>query len=392
MAAPSVTYTFTNSTTADATQVNQNFTDLINGVSDGTKDLSIAALTVAGSATLNGNVTLGNASTDDLTVTASLASTIPIKTTGTYDIGSATLGIRTAYFGNTSNSNTVGLKAGTTSSSYTLDLPTAAPSASGNFVKASSTSALKFESFGCNVATKTTTATLTGNEEVVLCSASSADYTITLPSAAAQTGKIFKIIRTDAYDTYEITLDAYGSETIGGLSDVSLWTPNESWEIISDGTNWQVLNHNCNTVWTSFSSTISGPTSVTGAAYYWKRVGDSIAVEGSFSLDTVGTWSTMEMTIPSGLSIDTGKFADNSAFKSFGVWVVDRSTDYVGSLAYASTTQLRFIMHYVRTDDAGISVDGVRYANHSSSALFTAASGDDYTMTTFLIPVTDFDG
>jgi hypothetical protein len=61
MAAPSVTYTFSNSTTADATEVNTNFTDIINGITDGTKDLTINLLTVNGAASFNGNVTLGNA-------------------------------------------------------------------------------------------------------------------------------------------------------------------------------------------------------------------------------------------------------------------------------------------------------------------------------------------
>ncbi len=45
-------------------------------------------------------MTLGNASGDDVTVTGSLASTIPIKTNNTYDVGSATLGLRKLYLGN----------------------------------------------------------------------------------------------------------------------------------------------------------------------------------------------------------------------------------------------------------------------------------------------------
>lgn len=99
MAYPSVTYTFSNSTTADATQVNQNFADLINGLSDGTNDLSIAALTVAGTATLNGAVNIGNATSDDLTITGYLASSFIPKTNQTYDIGTADLGLRALYLG-----------------------------------------------------------------------------------------------------------------------------------------------------------------------------------------------------------------------------------------------------------------------------------------------------
>lgn len=100
MAAIAVTYTFANGTAASATQVNQNFSDIISGLSDGTKDLSISALTCAGTATLNGDINVGNASADTLTITAALGSTIPIKTNNTYDIGSATLGLRKLYIGN----------------------------------------------------------------------------------------------------------------------------------------------------------------------------------------------------------------------------------------------------------------------------------------------------
>lgn len=106
MAYISVTNTFTNLTAADAAQVNTNFSDIINGTSDGTKDFSIAALTVAGVLTANGNVILGNASSDDLTITASLASTIPIKTNTTFNFGDATHGLAALYLGASSTFTT----------------------------------------------------------------------------------------------------------------------------------------------------------------------------------------------------------------------------------------------------------------------------------------------
>ncbi|HRZ15343.1 MAG TPA: hypothetical protein P5110_07540 [Candidatus Omnitrophota bacterium] len=78
MANPSVTYTFSNSTTADATQVNSNFTDIINALTDGTKDITIGSLTVAGTTNLNGTIALGNASGDAITVTGTMSfSTTP---------------------------------------------------------------------------------------------------------------------------------------------------------------------------------------------------------------------------------------------------------------------------------------------------------------------------
>jgi len=74
MAFPSITYTFVNSTTADATQVNRNFTDLINGVSDGVHDIRVNDASVVG------NLTLSNALS---------ARTILPGTADLYDLGSA---------------------------------------------------------------------------------------------------------------------------------------------------------------------------------------------------------------------------------------------------------------------------------------------------------------
>ena len=107
MAYPSVTYTFTNGTTISATEVNQNFTDLINGASDGTKDYNINALTVAGTANLNGAVNLGNATSDDITFIGYVASAITPKTDDTYDLGTAALAWKDAYFDGAVKTDTI---------------------------------------------------------------------------------------------------------------------------------------------------------------------------------------------------------------------------------------------------------------------------------------------
>ena len=119
-----VTYTFSNSTTADASQVNQNFTDLINAMSDGTKDHSISALTCAGNVNMNGNTTIGNASSDTLTITASLASSIPLSAHNSYDIGSVTtLGLRAIYMASSSATKTAKILGPATSSDIIITLP-----------------------------------------------------------------------------------------------------------------------------------------------------------------------------------------------------------------------------------------------------------------------------
>ena len=150
------TYTFTNGTTADATQVNQNFSDVKNGFTDGTHDANVNALTAAGTATLNGSVVLGNSATPTVTWNASLASSIPIGTNTTYDIGSATLGLRSVYIGGTSTFTTRIESQAT--ASWTFNLPATAGSngqvmmtdGSGNMSMASisgSTTILKSPTF-----------------------------------------------------------------------------------------------------------------------------------------------------------------------------------------------------------------------------------------------------
>jgi hypothetical protein len=82
MGYPAVTNTFVESSTAYATAVNQNFLDVINGISDGTKDIRVNNATVAGSLALSSQLTS--------------RSVIP-ATTDIYDIGSAAGAFNNAY-------------------------------------------------------------------------------------------------------------------------------------------------------------------------------------------------------------------------------------------------------------------------------------------------------
>lgn len=83
-------------------------------------------MTVAGALTANGNVTLGNSSSDDVTVTGSLASTINIKTTNSYNIGSSTIGLAGIYFGSSAGAFTTRVIGSAVGASITLTLPATA--------------------------------------------------------------------------------------------------------------------------------------------------------------------------------------------------------------------------------------------------------------------------
>ncbi len=124
MAFPSVTYTLTNGTTADASQVLGSGSDSFSiGFSDGTKSLNMAAGAFSGAVTISGAVTLGLSSSNLITWNGSLASSIPISTTNTFDIGSDPFGLASIYFGSGSSAHSTRLKGGSVSAAITLTLP-----------------------------------------------------------------------------------------------------------------------------------------------------------------------------------------------------------------------------------------------------------------------------
>lgn len=70
---------------------------------------------------------------------------------------------------------------------------------------------------------------------------SSADVTATLPDASTVSGYSFKIIKVDA-GTKNVVIDTDGG-TINGETDVDLVSQYDSIQVISDGTNYFVIDH-----------------------------------------------------------------------------------------------------------------------------------------------------
>lgn len=88
------------------------------------------------------------------------------------------------------------------------------------------------------VATKTTTATLTDDEEVIIINASTV-FTITLPPVSGRAGKWYRLIKKDV--GYPTQIDADGAETINGKANFYI---EHKWEIIDlfcDGTEWYAI-------------------------------------------------------------------------------------------------------------------------------------------------------
>lgn len=459
MAFISITNTFTNGTSADATQVNTNFTDIVNGLSDGTKSINMDQGTFAGACTFNGNVTLGNGTGDDITITGSIAATVALKTNNSFDIGGASIGLAGVYLGapssrttritanqSLSGSNTlvlpngggsnnqvlqtdgsgnlrwiellnngemtqnVGLSFSVGASALTIalkqsDCSTDASTGtsavrigfrsstltSGVYVTRSVTASLSMtvdsgatlgstsnkahrayvyaidnagtvelavsgskldenilyttttldsnsdsagvlysDSSRSNVAIRllgtflhtqatagtwastpsevyigenyfsfaptvsvSATYTATSLNEIILVDATSGAVTINLPTSSGLLGKKYKVIKTDS-STNTVTIDGSGSETINGSTTKVMYTQYEAYEILSDNSNWFVSDHDTITPWTSYTPTFTGFGTATSINVRWRRVGQSIEIEGAF---THGTCTAVENRI-----------------------------------------------------------------------------------------------
>lgn len=282
MSFPSVTYTFSNGSTADASQVNQNFTDLINGISDTTKDISVSALTAASTATLNGNTILGNSSSKTVTFNASLASTIPISANNSYNIGSSTLGLASVYLGSAGGFTTRLVSAAT--ASWTLTLPVTAGTA--NAWLTTNGSGTTSWARGISVLTKTTTYTVLTTDDIIFADTSGAGWTLTIYTPVGNTGNVIRIKKT-SNDVNVLTVSP-AAALIDGSATTTMNTRYETLTLISDGTNWQIMERRTKSTPTTYTPTISAGFGTTSSlnVLSW-RDGRMLKCAGNFTAGTV---------------------------------------------------------------------------------------------------------
>jgi hypothetical protein len=93
-------------------------------------------------------------------------------------------------------------------------------------------------SIGYKVTTITSATTLDNTHNIVLCNTGA--YTVTLPAAAFNTGRIYYIKNIDTDGDY-FTIDGNSTETIDGDETFELLAYNHAVRIVSDGSGWHVL-------------------------------------------------------------------------------------------------------------------------------------------------------
>jgi len=90
-------------------------------------------------------------------------------------------------------------------------------------------------------ATKTGAYSLTSSDDVILADATSAAFTLTLPTSIGLDGKIFTIKKIDSSLANVVTIATTSSQTIDGSTSIRLTERGQSLIIQSDNANWHVL-------------------------------------------------------------------------------------------------------------------------------------------------------
>lgn len=157
--------------------------------------------------------------------------------------------------------------------------------------------------------------TLLATDSVIiwtLTNGSNNTYTVPLTTTvgAGQTFTIKLLAGTAGFNT--LIGSASGADSFkmsDGSSSTTLrhQTGGETYKIISDGAgSWQVVEHLTNTSWETYTVTTTGVGTPGDQLFKWRRIGDSLEVQGFFITGTC-TAADVSFTLPTSLAMDTTK-------------------------------------------------------------------------------------
>jgi hypothetical protein len=180
---------------------------------------------------------------------------------------------------------------------------------SGKFLTTNATTVSWGTPAGSALSVRSVTTTDSPSTSDDVLTLSGASFTVTLYTAVGNTGKTLTLIHNGTSLSQVYTLNTTSAQTIGGIASGSykLVTAGEVLKIISDGSNWLILDHKALTALTAYTpDLIEFFGTTTSQEFFWKRVGDMLHVRGSFVAGTVAGTGP-EIPLPTGAVIDTTK-------------------------------------------------------------------------------------
>jgi len=311
MAYMTVTNTLVNGNTADAGELNTNFSDVIAATSDGTKDMNINALTCAGAVAFNGNMTLGNATSDTVTFTARVASNFLPSADDTYDLGSSSLQWKQLY-----------------SDDITINATTLVTDSANSFI-------------GVNTATPKANIDVNGNIRSIGQGVSPASGTGLELAYVSTKGRVF------AYDRDTLTwkdLDLGGGNAILSLSDSAgtitadgIIVANDGIKPSSSSTTLDFVEENG-----SYAAATSGFNPETTVSISYSRIGKLVTITVP-AFNGTSNSNVLRLTIPVNIRVSSGTSGASSIQQT-----IDNTSTYNTGLVYQTSSFLDF-----RKDSAG---------------------------------------
>lgn len=230
-------------------------------------------------------------------------------------------------------------------------------------------------------------------QKIIRLNGSGGAYSEYLPPAALCKGQEFIFVRTDNTIANAVTIDGYGSETINGSTIYTIYTQYETLKIISDGSEWIILSHFCDTPWTDggvipITGTTSDPTKGSTQQVdkiYWRRVGDSAQIRYEFQQDSnagaAAGSGDYRFGLPSNMVINTALITENAVVGSpyqyascLGTTNVSAAGSlYIGHVIPYSSTAVRLTFTNASTTAVVSSASAaLNLSNLAYGAIFTA--------------------
>lgn len=223
---------------------------------------------------------------------------------------------------------------------------------------------------------------LTRDRVILLSGASFTEY---LPPAASCKGNIYTFLHNGTSLSMEYTLEGFSSETIGGSTSVKLQTNGQVLKIISDGSNWLILDSKTTTTPTSFTPDLTHTTNTTATGYWW-RVGCFLHARVRAAYSGAPQDVDLVWTLMSGPTINTTMFPTSSGVVCGTAYAIAASSFLAGDVLMTSSTT---VTPRVINVDAANSHNGRTIDNGTGNLSATIGSGDSSNLLV-AVPITDW--
>jgi hypothetical protein len=236
-----------------------------------------------------------------------------------------------------------------------------------------------------NTVVKSTTYSMTILDEILLCDATSAAFTVTLPDASTCSGEIFYIQKNDS-SFNKITLSCTGGQSIEGSSSIKLCTKQDYVILLSSGTGWYLFQHGYYAGRISYTPTGSWTANSTYTGFCW-REGNTINLDVKIALSGAPTAAALTLTLPGSLTVDTSQLTGPTAgLTPFSGNVMSQDISlpgkFIGLALYGSSTTVA-----IYSDNGDSTASPL-----TSTVPVTFATGDSVNIKVLGIPITDWLG